>query len=183
MYKILVLDDEPSMANAMVRVIARMPTEWLDSPCEVVPFNDPYEALCSLGENAYDLIISDLNMPVMGGLMFLRQARGFQPTAVRMVVSGHADLPAVLAAVNESQIFRFVPKPWNDTEFQLAVLHAMQAGKLQRENQYLADQVRVQRGLLSEKDALLRQLELESPGITRLDLDDNGAIWLDEETA
>ena len=183
MYKILVLDDEPSIANAMVRVIARMPAEWLESPCQVVPFNDPLEALRSLDESAYDVIISDLNMPVMGGLTFLRQAREFQPAAMRMVVSGQADLPAVLAAVNETQVFRFVPKPWNDMEFQLAVFQAMQAGKLQRENQSLADEVRVQRGLLSEKDALLRELELESPGITRLNLDANGAIYLDEESA
>ncbi|MEO7051083.1 MAG: response regulator [Rhodanobacter sp.] len=182
MYNILVLDDQPSMVNAMSRVISRMPEEWLDSPCQVLPFNNPLEALRSFDQNAYDVVISDLHMPVMGGLAFLRQAREFQPAAMRIVVSGQGDLPEVLAAVNEIQIFRYVPKPWNDMEFQLAVFQAMQAGKLQRENQCLADQVRVQRGQLSEQDALLREMELESPGITRLNLDANGAIYLDEES-
>lgn len=180
MYKILVLDDEPSIVNAMTRVIARMPEAWLDSPCKVVPFNHPLQALRSFDENAYDVVISDLNMPVMDGLTFLRQAREFQPTAMRIVVSGQGDLPTVLAAVNETQVFRFVPKPWNDMELQLAVFQAMQASKLQRENQRLADQVRVQRGMLSEQDAVLRELELDSPGITRLNRDADGAIYLDE---
>lgn len=183
MYKILILDDEPSIANAMTRVLARMPEGWLDSPCQVVSFQDPFLALRSFDEHTYDVVISDLSMPIMSGLTFLRQARDFQPAAMRMLVSGHADLPAALAAINDTQIFRFVSKPWSDSELQLAVFQAMQASKLLRENQCLADQVRVQRGQLSKRDALLRALELESPGITRLNLDADGAICLEDELA
>ncbi|GAB3038434.1 MULTISPECIES: response regulator [Oleiagrimonas] len=179
-YSLLVLDDEPQIVKAMTRVLARMPSEWLDAPCAVKGFTDPHEALASLGERNYDLVISDLRMPIMNGLDFLRQARELQPDAMRIVISGHADLPTVMSAVNDTQVFRFIDKPWNDTELQMGVAQALRNCMLLRENQRLADVVRVQRSTISRQEEALRDLEADSPGITHVERDETGAIFIDE---
>lgn len=179
-YSLLVLDDEPQIVKAMTRVLARMPSEWLDAPCAVQGFTDPHEALASLGERNYDLVISDLRMPIMNGLDFLRQALELQPDAMRIVISGHTDLPTVMSAVNDTRVFRFIDKPWNDTELQMGVAQALRNCMLLRENQRLADVVRVQRSTISRQEEALRDLEADSPGITHVERDETGAIFIDE---
>lgn len=180
MYNILVLDDQPPIINAMRRVIDRIPSDLLDARCRVHGFDNPDNALGSLRDVSYDAVISDLRMPGVDGLDFLRQARKLQPDAIRIVISGHGDLSSTMAAINDVGVFRFVAKPWDEAELQLTLALALQTRALQRENQRLADEVRVQRGQLSEQDARLRELEAECPGITRVDRDDTGAIVLDE---
>lgn len=179
-YAVLVLDDEPAIVKAMTRVLARMPGEWLDGRCRIFGFNDPDEALASLRDRRYELIISDLRMPHMDGLEFLRQALTLQPDAMRIVISGHADLPTVMSAVNETQVFRFINKPWNDTELLMGVAQALRNSMLQRENRRLADLVREQRSMISRQEEALRELEADSPGITHVERDETGAIFLDE---
>jgi hypothetical protein len=86
-----------------------------------------------------------------------------------------------MTAINDIRIYRFVAKPWDDAELQLTLALALQARGLQRENQRLADEVRVQRGKLSKQDAILHQLEAECPGITHVEYDETGAIILGED--
>ena len=180
MYQILVLDDEQPIINAITRLIARIPAAELKVPL-VRSFTDPEAAIDSVKNHAYDLVITDFRMPLMDGLAFLQKVVEHQPDVARIIISGHADLPVVLSAVNGVQIFRFISKPWNDTELQQSIVHALQLRSLQRENQRLADLVRAQRGVLSRQEATLRQLERESPGITHVSRDADGAILLDDE--
>lgn len=180
MYNILVLDDQSAIINAMRRAIDRIPSDLLDSRCRVHGFDNPKNALESLRDVVYDAVISDLRMPGVDGLSFLRQARELQPDAVRILISGYGDLSSAMAAINDIGVFRFVAKPWDDAELQLTLTLALQTRTMQRENQRLADEVRVQRGQLSEQDARLRELEAECPGITRVERDDTGAIVLGE---
>lgn len=180
MYNILILDDQAAIINAMRRTIDRIPPDLLDSRCRVHGFDNPANALESLHDVAYDAIVSDLRMPGVNGLDFLRQTMELQPDAARIVITGYGDLPAAIAAINDIKVFRFVSKPWDDAELQLTVALALKNRGLQRENQRLADEVRVQRGELSEHDAMLRELEAECPGITHVERDDTGAIVLVE---
>lgn len=181
MYNILVLDDQSAVVHAVRRVVERIPPSWLNARCRVDGFDNPDNALESLKNTAYDAIISDLRMPAVDGLEFLRQTLDIQPDAVRIVISGHGDLSAIITAVNDIRIYRFIAKPWDDAELQLTLASALQAQALQRENQRLADEIRVQRGKLSKQEAILRQLEAECPGITRVDRDEAGAIMLNNE--
>jgi YesN/AraC family two-component response regulator len=180
MYNILLLDDEPAIVNAMRRVIARIPSSWLAQPCSISGFTDPDIALHALAETDYDVVVADLRMPRMSGLDFLRHAQTLQPDATRIIVSGHGDFTAVLAALNETQVFRFVPKPWNDRELQLAMVQALLTRDLQRENQQLADQVRAGGHRGYQPASSLRKLEAECPGITHVERDEYGAICIDE---
>lgn len=180
MYNILILDDQSAIINAMRRAIDRIPSDLLDSRCRVHGFDNPENALGSLRDVTYDAVISDLRMPGVDGLDFLRQAKNLQPEAVRIVISGYGDLPSAIAAINDVGVFRFVAKPWDDADLQLTLALALQTCEMQRENRRLADEVRVQRGQLSKQEARLRELESECPGITHVERDDTGAIVLGE---
>ncbi|SEI88546.1 response regulator [Frateuria terrea] len=180
-YKLLLLDDEPAILSALSRVINRIGAERLGAPCRISAYTDASLALTSLQSEPYDLVITDFRMPAMSGLDFLREAIRYQPDIARIIISGHADLPTMVAAINDTQVFRFVGKPWDDNELQLAVIQALHVYTLSRENQRLADLVRVQQGTISRQEAELRQLESECPGITRVERDERGAIYLDED--
>lgn len=180
MYHVLVVDDEPAMVNAMRRVIARIPPTWLEQGCRVTGVSDPGDALAHLeGDTPFDVVIADLRMPDIDGLELLRRAKAAQPNAVRIIMSGHGDFPTVLAAINDTQVFRFVPKPWKDSEMQRAVVQAIRTGALQRENERLADTLRDAASSEPGQSMELRKLEAEYPGITHVDRDETGAIYLD----
>ena len=59
------------------------------------------------------LILSDQRMPGMSGDVFLSHARRLKPDAIRMLFTGYADIQAVINAVNEGNIFRYILKPWD----------------------------------------------------------------------
>jgi CheY-like chemotaxis protein len=62
------------------------------------------------------IVVSDMRMPAMDGAVFLGQVRRRYPDTVRLLLTGHADINAAIAAVNEGQIFRFLTKPCPPSE-------------------------------------------------------------------
>jgi DNA-binding NtrC family response regulator len=60
-------------------------------------------------------IVSDLRMPDMDGAVFLGHARERAPAAIRLLLTGQADLDSVAAAVNQAQVFRLLVKPCRPT--------------------------------------------------------------------
>lgn len=102
--KILIVDDDTNLLDSMRRglcrrynlVVARGPDEGLRAVKEEGPFS---------------VVISDLRMPGMDGVRFLERVRELEPTTVRMMLTGHGDLDAAMAAVNEGSVFRFMTKP------------------------------------------------------------------------
>jgi CheY-like chemotaxis protein len=67
-------------------------------------------AMLEAGFQPY-VIVSDMRMPGMDGAAFLARSRAPAPDAVRMLLTGHTEIDAAIAAVNEGQIFRFLTKP------------------------------------------------------------------------
>lgn len=179
-HRLLIVDDEPNVLNALRRLF----TLYLPAGVErltVETFTSPLAALQRAGEGAaFDAVISDYRMPEMDGVAFLKAFRDIQPDAVRIILTGYAELGALIAAINDAQIERFVAKPWNDYELRLALAHALAHNDLLRENQRLADEVRAQRGIISRQEMELRRLERESPGITKVKWGPNGEVLLDE---
>jgi DNA-binding NtrC family response regulator len=182
MYRILLVDDEVNVLSALKRVLSSIPLEELDGERPVIEtFASVHDALNRIETMPVDLVISDYRMPDMSGVEFLTQVIARQPAVARMILSGYADLDAVVSAINKVQIFRFINKPWHDFELKSAVVQALGTRALVVENQRLADTVRTQRGILSRQEAELRRLETESPGITKLRLAADGGIMLEED--
>jgi serine phosphatase RsbU (regulator of sigma subunit) len=70
------------------------------------------EALQRVQENGpYAVIVSDYMMPGMNGIEFLSYVKKSDPDTVRMMLTGTADMPTAIRAVNEGSIFQFHPKP------------------------------------------------------------------------
>jgi serine phosphatase RsbU (regulator of sigma subunit) len=70
------------------------------------------EALKQVQENGpYAVIVSDFMMPGMNGIEFLTCVKKTSPDTVRMMLTGTADMPTAIRAVNEGNIFQFHPKP------------------------------------------------------------------------
>jgi DNA-binding NtrC family response regulator len=176
--RILLVDDEPNILSSLRRVINAMPWSAVGETPTVDTFNSPVAALERANEMAFDLVISDYRMPEMDGVSFLERLVQIQPSIARIILSGYADLQALVDAINKVQIFRFVSKPWNDFELTTSIIQAIEQRRLIVENQRLADQLRVKQGQLSRHELELRRLESEYPGLTRIKRGSDGSIDL-----
>lgn len=179
MTKILLVGDEPNILSSLRRVIHAMPWTAVGDTPVVETFNSPSAALDRAQEHAFDLVISDYRMPEMDGVSFLERLVQLQPGIARIILSGYADLQAVVNAINKVQIFRFVSKPWNDFELTTSIVQAIEQRRLIEENQRLADELRMMQGQLSQHELELRRLEAEYPGLTRIKRGADGSIDLD----
>lgn len=118
MIKIQLVDDEPNILTSLQRLLRSY-------PLEVHAFSDVREALQALTEHEYAVIISDYKMPSLDGITYLQFVKQRQPDAVRMVISGHGDRQAMMAAINRAEIFRFLSKPWEEHEVKTALKAAI----------------------------------------------------------
>jgi DNA-binding NtrC family response regulator len=182
MSRILIVDDEESILKALKRVLSLTPCTVGEKTYKlsVDVFSSPLAALEKASGTAYDLVLSDYRMPDMDGVQFLKFVRALQPNAVRMILSGYADLNGLISAINEVGISRFMSKPWNDYELVSAIGQALALRDLSLENQRLADQARVANGTLTAYDLELNRLEAEEPGITHVVWDTDGSVVIVE---
>ncbi|HYD81100.1 MAG TPA: ATPase, T2SS/T4P/T4SS family [Paucimonas sp.] len=129
-YRILLVDDEPHVLSALRRVFHH-------EDYDVVLCPDPKEALARIGRETFQLIISDYMMPGMNGGELLRQARSVQPDMLRIMLTGHADVNAVVSAVKSGAVYKFILKPWNDDDLRVTVALALQQYDLMQKNKAL----------------------------------------------
>lgn len=177
---ILLVDDEPHILTALQRLMHNGLKDAGGGRYQVECFTDAMLALARARERAFALVISDQRMPGMTGVQFLTALRQIQPDCGRIVLSGYADLNALMAAINEAAIDRFISKPWTDFELLSAVRQALRIRELSMENQRLADQVRQQHGVLSAQEAEMRRLERMEPGITHVQWGSDGSFILED---
>jgi CheY-like chemotaxis protein len=89
------------------------------------------EGLAALEERGpYAVVVSDLRMPEMDGIQFLCEVRKRAPDTVRLILSGNADLGAVIQSVNEGSIFQFLTKPCPTEALRRALDSALAQSKL-----------------------------------------------------
>jgi DNA-binding NtrC family response regulator len=127
--RLLFVDDEARITRAL-RALFR------DFETHVT--NDPADAPRIATERDIDVVVCDQRMPGMTGVDCLREIRQLAPRAMRILLTGFSDLKAVLGSVNESEVFRFVSKPWDNRELREIVTTA---GRIARETPAIAADV------------------------------------------
>lgn len=125
--KILIVDDEKSVLRSLQRL-------FFDEDYEVVTAESGEEGLLMLEKQYCPIVIADYRMPGMTGVEFLREVRKRWPHTVRMVLSGYADVASTVDAINVGEIYKFMPKPWNDEELKVTVANAIDKYRLEQEN-------------------------------------------------
>ncbi|XOZ32886.1 response regulator [Halomonadaceae bacterium KBTZ08] len=171
---IAVIDDEPDILNALVRLFRQR--DWITVTCD-----DARKAHSELKHHQLDLIISDYRMPGMDGVSLLNQFKQSHPDALRIVLSGQADLEGVIKAVNDSEVYRFILKPWSNDDLLITLDKALRYKEMALENRRLAETVRRQQRALENQKKELDRLESEVPGITQVERDEDGFIVLSDE--
>jgi len=84
------------------------------------------EAIKLLDNNEIHVIITDQRMPGMTGTEFLESILDRHSDVMRILLTGYADINAVIDAVNKGKIFHYLSKPWNEKELDDTIQRAFE---------------------------------------------------------
>ncbi|MCW7536943.1 response regulator [Aquabacterium sp. A7-Y] len=118
---LLFVDDEPAILVAL-RVVFR-------SNYEVVTTTDPEQAVELLKTRRFDVIVSDQRMPGMAGVALLREACELSPETTRLLLTGYSDTGAMVDAINDGEVYRYVQKPWDNGALKALVDEAVEVAR------------------------------------------------------
>ena len=115
---ILLVDDEQSICSALNRTFRK-------NNFRVFEANSGEQALELLANNDIDVIVSDQRMPKMTGTELFSVVKNLYPKVGRIILSGHSDMQDLQEAINEAEVYRFLPKPWNEEQLLETVKNAI----------------------------------------------------------
>ena len=112
-HTILVVDDEPDVVKSV--------QDLLRYDYKVLGATSAAEGLKILESNEVHVVMTDQRMPETTGVEFLTHIRGEHPDAIRLLFTGYADIRAVIEAINQGNVFRYLTKPWDPDELQTII--------------------------------------------------------------
>lgn len=150
--RILCVDDEPRVLQGLRQVLFKS-FDMTAAPSGAA-------ALDELERHDFEVVVSDMQMPLMNGATFLAEARKRRPDVSRLLLTGHADIDSAVAAVNHGQIFRFLTKPCPPEELLAALKDAVAQHRL-----VTAERVLLEQTLVGSVRALSEVLALVHPEV------------------
>jgi CheY-like chemotaxis protein len=133
--RILVVDDEEAILETMAFTF--------EDDYEVLTSASPREALALLErEGPVAVVISDQRMPEMTGVEFLARVFALHPTTVRIILTGFADMDAIIRAINDGHVYAYITKPWEPELLKQVVRRAVDHHALAVENERLVADLR-----------------------------------------
>jgi len=139
--RILIVDDEEAILETM--------RFTFEDDYEVFTSNDARRALEILDENSpIAAVVTDQRMPYMTGVEFLAEVYAHHPTTTRIILTGFADMEAILKAINDGHVYAYITKPWEPDQLKQIVMRAVDHHKLTLENARLVADLRRSKVLL-----------------------------------
>jgi DNA-binding NtrC family response regulator len=171
--RIAIVDDEQDMRQSI--------SQWLAlSGYETETYASAEEALKRIGADFPGIVISDIKMPGMDGMAFLKRLMGLDSGLPVIMITGHGDVPMAVEAMRIGA-YDFLEKPFNPDRMSELAKRASNARRLTLDNRAL-------RRELSDGTVLMRKLIGTSPAMERLreDILDlgqaDGHVLIDGET-
>ncbi|MBU1052800.1 MAG: response regulator [Proteobacteria bacterium] len=130
-FKVLIVDDDKVIADILKDLTLMDGQERSVSVCY-----DGAEAIGMINKEPFDLIITDLIMPNVGGLDVLKYAKKKNPDILVIIVTGYASLETAVAAVREGA-YDYIMKPCKMGEIKIVINRAIDKIKLNRQNKEL----------------------------------------------
>jgi len=146
--KILVVEDEAGSRLTLCGILE-------DAGYEVTGVEKGTEALDVIKDGNFNVIITDIRLPDVGGMSVLELAKEVNPDVAVIMMTGYASIETAVNAVNEGAYAYFV-KPINMDEMKTAIVNALRQQRLSRENKRLVDDLQRSNKLLFEANNQLR---------------------------
>ncbi|MEN6585912.1 MAG: adenylate/guanylate cyclase domain-containing protein [Sulfuricella sp.] len=127
MHTLLFVDDEPDIVDTLERTFRK--------GYRTLRATTGAEAIEIIGSETLDLIICDQRMPGITGDQVLKYALEHQPKAIRILLTGYADMDALVRCINDAQIYKYLPKPWEPEMLRLTVVRALESLDMERQKQ------------------------------------------------
>lgn len=143
---LMVVDDEPEVLRS-VHDLFRM-------DYRVQTYTRPAEALERLRVGDVPVVMSDQRMPEMSGVEFLHRTRQLSPDTTRLLFTGYSDIKAVIDAINQGNIFRYITKPWDPDELAGILRQAMEYHELIVSRRRLMEELQATNARLVEADRM-----------------------------
>ena len=115
---ILCVDDEAGVLSSLRRLLRK-------EGYKILTANSGDEGLALMDKQKVHVVISDQRMPEMTGTEFLQEVKGRFPQVVRVILSGYAEIHAIVDSINKAEVYRFLPKPWDDDELKQTIKHCL----------------------------------------------------------
>ena len=106
---VLFVDDEENVLKAVERI-------FIGSDLIILRASSAEEALSIIGKENVAVLVSDNLMPGIRGVELLSRLKSISPDTVKILMTGHADIPTAIDAINKGEVFRFIEKPWDNAE-------------------------------------------------------------------
>jgi signal transduction histidine kinase len=146
--KILAVEDEVGSRLTLCGILE-------DAGYEVTGVEKGTEALEVIKDGNFNVIITDIKLPDVGGMSVLELAKEINPDVAVIIMTGYASIETAVNAVNEGAYAYFV-KPVNMDEMKTAIVNALRQQRLSRENKRLVDDLQLSNKLLFEANRQLR---------------------------
>ncbi len=116
-HTLLLVDDEPGILAALRRM-------FREEGYRILTAESAAQALEIMAVEDVRVVMADQRMPGMTGAEFLTRVKVMYPDCMRIILSGQADMAAVLDAINNGAVYKFFTKPWDDQQLRERIREA-----------------------------------------------------------
>jgi putative nucleotidyltransferase with HDIG domain len=116
-HKILIVDDEAANLRLLDRLFSH--------DFNIITASSSGEAILILEQHDVTLLITAQRIPGINEIELLQHAAALRPHIVRIILTDHTDVGALVEAINSGQVYKYVTKPWNNDELRLTVDRAI----------------------------------------------------------